>query len=336
MYLAKIRQGQEIRYVLRQSYFDPRGDCFVYRQIFDLGPRPDDYIEHTDQWSPSFDEKLEEAVARAEPGRMAAVQLEQLLWRFFTTAEQDSLNRHSRHRPGKLMPFTAEDEERFRREIHLFDRRRLYGLRFGAVDQSRIGRLPRKLCRPLFGQCRDEREFYFAEQEKVLRPAEYRTYVFAIFDLQRFFNQSFARFLPQALDQDLLADRLIEEICRLNGDAGFWGEVREQGSLHPHLQRYLVMFFDHGYPSRAFIDDFARDFINRHRQFRWPEWKPVDATEAAAIFGRTLEELRSMPNRDLARLFRQRAKELHPDAGGDHERFVQLNEVYERIKKRFG
>jgi len=234
------------------------------------------------------------------------------------------------------MPFTVEDEERLQREIHLFDRRRLYYLRYGAVDQTRIHPLHKKLCRPLFGQCRDEREFYFSEEEKVLHPAEYRTYVFAIFDLQRFFDQSFARSLPQALDQDLMADRLIEEICRLNGDAGFWGEDWAQASLHPHLQRYVVMFFDYGYPQRSFIDDFARDFINRHRQFRWPEWKPEETTEVTAIFGRTIEELRLLSNRDLARLFRQRAKELHPDAGGNHESFIRLNAVYERIKRRLG
>ena len=336
MYLAKIRQGQGLRYVLRQSYFDRRRGCFVHRQIYDLGPRPDDFIHHSDQWWPSFAEGLEEAVARAEPDRIAAVQLEELLWRFFTVAERQQLNRSRRRQPVKLMPFTVEDEERLQREIHLFDRRRLYYLRYGAVDQTRIHRLHKKLCRPLFGQCRDEREFYFSEEEKVLHPAEYRTYVFAIFDLQRFFDQSFARSLPQALDQDLMADRLIEEICRLNGDAGFWGEDWAQASLHPHLQRYVVMFFDYGYPQRSFIDDFARDFINRHRQFRWPEWKPEETTEVTAIFGRTIEELRLLSNRDLARLFRQRAKELHPDAGGNHESFIRLNAVYERIKRRLG
>ncbi|KGO33675.1 MAG: J domain-containing protein [Desulfoprunum sp.] len=336
MYLAKIRQGQEMRYLLRKSIFDRDLGRYLFRQVYDLGPRPGDFIHHGEYRLPFFDEGLEEAVARAVGNSNVAGLLEELLWEFLTSEEREQLARTRRRQPVKLMPFTPEDEERLRREIHLFDRRRLYYLRYGAVDQSRIHRLHKKLCRPLFGQCRDEREYYIAEQEKVLHPAEYRTYVFAIFDLQRFFGESFARYMPEALDQELMADRLVEEICRLNGDDGFWEEVEGQGSLRPHLQRYLVMFFDYGYPPRSFTYDFTRDFINRHRQFRWPEWKPDDATEVNAIFGRTLEELRSMSKRELARLFRKRAKETHPDAGGDHERFVRLNEVYERVKKRLG
>jgi len=336
MYLAKIRQGQEMRYLLRQSFFDRALGLYRFRQVYDLGPRPGDFIHHGEYRLPFFDEGLEEAVARAIGNSHVAGLLEELLWEFLTSEEREQLARTRRRQPAGQTPFTPEDEERLQREIHLFDRRRLYCLRYGTVDQSRIHRLHKKLCRHLFGQCRDEREYYFAEQEMVLRPAEYRTYVFAIFDLQRFFGESFARYMPEALDQGLMADCLVEEICRLNGDDGFWQEVEGQGSLRPHLQRYLVMFFDYGYPPRSFTDDFARDFINRHRQFRWPEWKPDDATEVKAIFGRTLEDLRSMSKRELARLFRKRAKEMHPDAGGDHERFVRLNEVYERVKKRLG
>lgn len=336
MYLAKIRQGQEMWYLLRQSFFDRGLGRYLFRQVYDLGPRPGDLIHHGEYRLPSFDEGLEEAVARAVGGGNAAGLLEKLLWEFLTGEERERLARTRQHHPAGLTPFTPEDGERLRREIHLFDRRRLYYLRYGAVDQTRIHRLHKKLCRHLFGQCRDEREYYFAEQEKVLMPAEYRTYVFAIFDLQRFFDESFARYLPEALDQGLMADRLVEEICRLNGDEGFWEEVEGQGNLRPHLQRYMVMFFDYGYPPRSFTDDFAREFINRHRLLRWPEWKPDDAAEVNAIFGRTFEELRLMSKRELTRLFRKRAKEMHPDAGGDHEHFVRLIEVYERVKKRLG
>ena len=36
----------------------------------------------------------------------------------------------------------------------------------------------------------------------------------------------------------------------------------------------------------------------------------------------------------LTRLFRRRAKKLHPDAGGDHETFVRLTAVYEEFKRQ--
>jgi DnaJ-class molecular chaperone len=53
--------------------------------------------------------------------------------------------------------------------------------------------------------------------------------------------------------------------------------------------------------------------------------------EMAAIFGKSRDVLKKMNRRDLWRLYRRRAQELHPDKGGDHERFVKLNEAYQRL-----
>jgi hypothetical protein len=336
MYLARIRQGREVRYFLRQSFFDQQQGCYFFRQIYDLGTRPGDFINHAVVGLPVFHEDLEEAVALAGAGGKAHGLLEELLREFLTRDEKEQYNRMHWRRPFRSQPFTQEDEERLQREIHLFDRRRLYFLRFGAVDQSRIHRLHKKLCRPLFGQCRDEREFYFAEQEKVLRPAEYRIYVFAIFDLQRFFGESYASYLPEALDQALMSDRLVEEICRLNRDDHFWAGMAQENWLHPHLRRYLVMFFDYDYGHRPFVQDFAREFMDRHRTFSWPEREGPSEADKSAVFGRTMAELRLLPKRELTRLFRKRAKELHPDSGGNHERFILLSATYEELKRRFG
>lgn len=335
MYLAKIRNGPEARYLLRQSFFDRERECYLFRQIFDLGANPGDFINRSDETMLLFREELVEAVAEAGSGRKSAGDLEDLLWEFFSRGEQEYLARFRYRQPPVIRPFTAEDEERLRREIHLFDKKRLYYLRYGAVDQSRIHRLHKKLCRPLFGQCRDEREFSFMEQEKVLSPAEYRTYIFAIFDLQRFFSESFAPYMPEALDQTLMADRLVEEICRLNRDQHFWQGMPGDGWLREHLQRYLVMFFDYAFPRRSYLEDFAREFRARHRTFRWPEKKSHSDEKTGEIFGRTMQELRSMPERELARLFRKRAKELHPDSGGDHERFILLSDAYADLQQRF-
>jgi hypothetical protein len=336
MYLARIHAGGLTRYCLRQSYFDEQQDCYLFRQIFDFGPEPGDFIDHADDQGPVFVPELVEAVARAGAGHRAINLLETLLQEFFTPEERRQLDRFRRSIPIRNLPFTAADEARLEREIHLIDRKRLYFLRYGAVDQSRLARMHKKLCRPLFGQCRDEREFSFREQEKVLSPAEYRTYVFAIFDLQRFFGESFARWLPEALDQAMMGERLVEEICRLNADGNFWAGMSANSSLHPHLQRYLVMFFDYGYPERSFAQDFARQFADRHRIFRWPENSLSASEKVLALFGKDMEELRRLSKRDLTRLYRQRAKDLHPDSGGDHQRFIELNAVYEGLKKRFG
>jgi len=334
MYLARIRKAGETRYLLRQSYFDVQRGVYRFREIFDLRPEPGDSIDRS-QWPlVTFRDDLEEAVAQAGSGGRTSDVLERLLWDFFTWEEQEELKRFSRRRPMVSPPFTAEDEERMRSEIHLFDRRRLYFLRYGAVDQSRLHVLHKKLCRPFFGQCRDEREFHFQALERAIGPSEYRTYVFAVFDLQRFFNESYCRFMPEALDQERMADRLVEEICRLNGDPGFWGEPLAEQVLRPHLQRYLVMYFDYGYPSRSFAAEFARRFAEGHRRFRWPENKEPPPEEVSAVFGRSMEELRRLSKRELAGVFRRRAKELHPDRGGDQHGFIVLKNLYESLKSR--
>ena len=335
MYLARIMTGSGVRYILRQSFFDEKQGCYLFRQVYDLGRRPADFIERSYGPLPVLSRQLEEAVVLAGAGNRASETLELLLRDFFTQEEQEHLDRFRRRRPPAILPFSPEEEERLTREVHLFDRKRLYYLRYGAVDQSRLHRLHKKLCRPLLGQCRDEREFSFMAQEKVLSPSEYRTYVFAIFNLQRFFVESFAPFMPEALDQILIADRLVEEICRLNEDISFWAGMPGNGSLHAHLRRFLVMFFDYEFAHRSFAADFARQFTENHRSFRWPE-KTRSDTEVSEIFGRTMADLQQMPQKELTRLFRQRAKELHPDGGGEHAQFILLAEAYARLQKRFG
>lgn len=334
MYLARIITGSEVRYILRQSFFDQKQGCYLFRQVYDLGRRPADFIDRSNGALPVLDSQLEEAVALAGAGKRASEVLELLLRDFFTREEQEYLDRLFRRRSSAIQPFSQEEEERLAREVHLFDRKRLYYLRYGAVDQSRIHRLHKKLCRPLLGQCRDEREYSFMAHEKVLSPSEYRTYVFAIFNLQRFFGESFAPFMPEALDQTQMADRLIEEICRLNEDNSFWAGIPINSSLHPHLRRYLVMFFDYEFAGRSFTADFARQFTENHRIFRWPKKTGGDA-DVSEVFGKTMADLQQMTQKELRRLFRQRAKELHPDGGGDHSRFILLAEAYARLQKRF-
>ncbi len=313
MYLAKIRSGQDIHHVLCQSFFDPQRECFRFRDIFDLGIAPARFIDRGQWPAIAYREDL------GRGGRFGRSPETSPAWAWKDRCGIFSPGRNRRNWDGSVgaglvasPPFSPEDEERLQREIHLFDRKRLYFLRYGAVDQTRLHLLHKKLCRPLFGQCRDEREFHFQALERVISPAEYRTYVFAIFDLQRFFSESYSRFMPEALDQERMADHLVEEICHLNDDQGFWGEPMAENALHPHLQRYLVMFFDYGYAPRSFSSDFARDFAERHRRFRWPEEKSPPPAEVDAAFGRSMEELRWMSKRDLACLFRKRAKELHP------------------------
>ena len=60
------------------------------------------------------------------------------------------------------------------------------------------------------------------ERAGILKPNELRTYVYVIFDLQRFFTEAIARRMPQGLDQGRLEEHFLAEICRLNRAQAFW------------------------------------------------------------------------------------------------------------------
>lgn len=334
MYLAPVTRAGLTRYEIRQSYLDEKDGSYRYRTVFDLGPDPAVYLEKLSDEICYFSAELEDGIGEMtdkDPTRL----LEELLWEFLPDEEQHRLSLFRNRGAVGLQPLSDKDKKAIERQVHLFDRRRLYYLRYGAVDQSKIFRLNPKLYRPLLRQSRDEREYYFMDLERVLKPNEMRTYAFAIFDLQRHFSESFSATMPEALNQLDIADHFTRDICNLNQDSTFWPGDEMSRSLHDHLIRYNIMFFDYDYGRRSLLDDFVREFMGRHRAFRWPEKKPrVSSDDAARIFDTSWQNLQKMNKKDLTRLFRQRAKELHPDQGGNHERFIELSGAYASLLAR--
>ena len=334
MYLAPISRFGKTRYEIRQSYLDERTMNYHHRTVFDLGRDPRRYLEVLSDEICYFSSELEDRVAEMTEEDPTSI-LEELLWDFLPQGEQHRLSIFRNRKAVKLTPLSPEDKEAIEKEVHLFDRRRLYYLRYGAVDQSRIFRLNPKLYRPLLGQSRDEREYYFSDLENVLQPNEMKTYVFAIFDLQRHFTESISATMPEALNQTDIADHFIDEICALNRDPLFCSANTTVSSLVPHLTRYVVMFFDYGYGRRSLFDDFLREFMGRHRAFKWPDKKPTISTDRAAkIFELSWNDLQKMDRKELTRRFRKRAKELHPDSGGDHDQFIELSAAYASLLAR--
>jgi hypothetical protein len=334
MYLATLTRGQTKHYEIRQSLPGDDHRYLEYQVVFDLGGDPGRYIERLSDDICYFSAELEERLQQ-ETSEDASLILEELLWNFLPAEEQTRLSIFRHRGKARVSALSERERSAIEKDIHLFDRRRLYYLRYGAVDQSRIFRLNPKLYRPLLNKCRDEREFYLLDLEKALQHNELRTYVFAIFDLQRHFTESFSATMPEALNQTDIADFFIEEICSLNDDVSFWRTGTGGTSLHDHLIRYMIMFFDHGYGRRSLFDDFVREFMGRHRAFSWPEKKPTVSTgQAEKIFQRKWQKLQKMSRRELTRLYRERAKELHPDSGGNHEQFIQLNGAYASLMAR--
>lgn len=334
MYLATLTRGQTKHYEIRQSLPGDDHRYLEYQVVFDLGGDPGRYIERLSDDICYFSAELEERLQQ-ETSEDASLILEELLWNFLPAEEQTRLSIFRHRGKARVSALSERERSAIEKDIHLFDRRRLYYLRYGGVDQSRIFRLNPKLYRPLLNKCRDEREFYLLDLEKALQHNELRTYVFAIFDLQRHFTESFSATMPEALNQIDIADFFIEEICSLNDDKSFWRTGTGGTSLHDHLIRYMIMFFDHGYGRRSLFDDFVREFMGRHRAFSWPEKKPAVSTgQAEKIFQRKWQKLQQMSRRELTRLYRERAKELHPDSGGNHEQFIELNGAYASLMAR--
>lgn len=59
----------------------------------------------------------------------------------------------------------------------------------------------------------------------------------------------------------------------------------------------------------------------------------IDPDRAGQSFGVSEAELRKMDRREFIRLYRKKAKEMHPDRGGEHSDFIELTRVYKYLLK---
>ncbi len=327
MYLASVSECGRAHFFIRESFL--REGIYRHRDLFDLGASPGRFIVYPGGNSFYVDEGVEDAI-RACGTQTSQEELENIFWPF--------LDPDIRH---KLEPFRRQ-ERRVKDErgpkstphpetVHLFDKRRIHFLKFGQMEQRSLEHLPASAIRILQAKSRDEIEQGFMRMENALRPREIKVYCYVIFNLQQHFTQRCAKEAPEFLDQDEVDRCFLEELCRLDADPALWPGLPAAGRLHDHLVRYVLMFFDHDYGSRSLVDEYLRDFMNRHRAYRPPESVLVSMEEAGRIFGKSREALKKMTRRELSRLYRRRAQELHPDKGGSHETFLHLTAAYHKL-----
>jgi hypothetical protein len=332
MYLAEYTIMGRKRYIIRDSLYNPDTNCWQSRDLFNLGRTPWDYIEYPGGNAFYIHESVSEQLA-AEGVEYDMCELEELLWRFIKKEIRQ-----------KIEPFYCRSSRRSQKrtnndpaaqQIQVFDRRRMYYLRCGDVDQRKIGLLPLRYFTPLLNKSRDEIEQYLMQLEKTLQPREYKSYVYAVFNLQRYFSASAARTIPQALDQDDLDRYFIMDLCRLQEDELFWAGFPKTDELHGYLVRYAVMFFDYDFDGGSAWEEYLQNFINSRRFYRAsPPPVKISATEIVEIFGVTEANLNAMKKSELTKLFRQKAHELHPDKGGEHDSFVRLAEAYKLLLQK--
>ncbi|MCP4023486.1 MAG: J domain-containing protein, partial [Desulfobacteraceae bacterium] len=55
---------------------------------------------------------------------------------------------------------------------------------------------------------------------------------------------------------------------------------------------------------------------------------------AREIFNLSKDDIKCMNKKTLTKLFRQLARQHHPDKGGDHDNFVELNNAFERLREK--
>jgi len=331
LYLARHIIKGKPQYSIRQSYRDDKN--YLSRELFDLGPNPTNYIVYPGGNAFYIDEavtdRLESLGALSEDD-----DLEDIFWPFLKPDIRRALEGFQRRGNRSKVTVTPGEKSEPASRHHIFDRRRIYFLKFGRMDQRGLARLPAKLFRILNQKSRDEIEQKFIEMETILKPLEYKTYAYEIFNLQRFFTEWFAKETPQMLDPDKVDQFFVDEICNLNDDEAFWDGLQVDDCLHDYLARYAVMYFDFDYAQKSFMEDYLRNFINSRRDYQ-PSFQSGNVTlsEASIIFGKPKNELKQMSRRDLTRLYRKRAQKFHPDKGGEHETFVNLTRAYHDLLK---
>lgn len=333
MYLARNDIKGVKHYSIRESY--RKGDHFLSRDLIDLGMDPAEHIIYPGGNAFYIDPVIEDRLA--ERGvTFEDHELEDIFWRFLDPRIQHVLE-YFKHREAlsrkrkKCGTRSAKTESK----VHIFDKRRLHYLKFGRMEQGYLWLVPEKLFNVLRLKSRDEIEQLFLDMELQLNPGEYKAYVYVIFDIHRFFSESFAKKRPRYLKQSDVDDHFIDEICRLNRDLNFWAGMPATSKLHEYLVRYALMYFDYDFAARSWVEDYINNFINSRRDYQSPfKTGSVTLDEAASIFGETKNALRTMSRRELIRIFRRKALELHPDQGGDPEKFVELTNAYDMLSRQ--
>ena len=338
MYLARKRINNTLHYFIRQSVAEGF-QGLQSQELVCLGTNPAEYIIYPGGHAFYIDEIIE---SQLEHAGVKATQddLEDIFWPFLKPDIKRALEPfRSRDKSKKKKRLTPDREEVLRAETHIFDKRRLHYLKFGQMNQGHVGRISGTLLRDLEGKSRDEIEQDFWQMEKqALRDHELKAYVYVIFDLQSFFSSPLAKQYPDQLDEHLMDNYFTEIVCRLNVSEDFWGGSPCRHGLNEYLVRYLIMYFDHEFAQKNIAGDLFKEFVNRHKRFAgYPAKVTVGMKEMSDIFDLSQETLNSIGKTELVRLYRRLAQKLHPDTGGEHDKFIRLTEAFQSMmrKRRF-
>ena len=326
MYLARIKINGRTHFFIRDTYQD--GPYLKSRDVFELGTDPSKYIIYPGGRGYYYDEVVEDTLSQfgLHPDQD---ELDHIFWEFLDPEIKRVIRGFQRY-SSKY----KTDSLKTYPQVHLFDKRRIHYLKFAQMDQRNLSKLPLKLFKVLHGKSRDEIEQYFLVQELILRSNELRTYVYTIFDLQRFFHEVVATQKPQALKQTKMDEFFINAVCQLNDDKEFWAGMAMSDRLRDYLVKYVIMYFDNEFPQYSLFQHYLHEFINRHRTYRPPKKVRLNMEEAGRLFETSWKKLKQMDLNSLNKLYRKMALKHHPDKGGSHETFVKLTKYYQGLLQK--
>ena len=331
IYLARSVLRRPVEYSLRLSYWAPEDQQFHTTELVDLGTNPSAALHYPNDSCFQLDPDLVFQIEK-RLGQDVESRLEELLWPFVDPVVQRKMEHFfSRGKSGGRIRGKVKLLSCNGQAVHSFDKRRMHFLRFGSTDQGEVLDMPPALEMQLLNRSRDELEQYFIEAEAKLRKTEIKSYLYAALNLRSHFSESYAGSMPQALPPEKIDDAFVDELCKLNQNKTFWQDRSNYSHLSDYLIRYLILFFDSHFPRRNREFEEFEEFMNNHRQFRWPEKKTLGDDDLAALFGESIETLRKANKQEITRMYRKKAKSLHPDTGGEQEEFIRLTVAYEEL-----
>jgi len=336
MYLAReYNSNGEAVFYLRETVEDENGQL-VSRELFKLGPDPEEFVEYIDERIFYISPQVEDALSDLNV-RYDYEELEEIFWPFIDPEIRETLDNFGGIRGRSAGKRRRRHREMPRREFdrtHTFDRRRLYYLKFVQINMGDAVERPLPIYEILTGKCRDEIENRITFMEFDIRPWEMRGYLYAIFNIAEGFAPKLTRFVPDVQDPDLIDRFFLEELCRLNSDTQWLGDEaceKTAGMLHPYLRKYLFMYFDTYFSNRGYWKPGGRP---SGTEGEWHPPAPSGQDDHLKAIRLSAEEFRKMSVDEFTSYFRKKAMELHPDKGGDHDTFVAFINAYQMLLMR--
>ncbi|PID71680.1 MAG: hypothetical protein CSA31_01205 [Desulfobulbus propionicus] len=331
MYLARKITPGGVHYTMRHTYLD--GEVYRFKNVFDLGTAPENYINYSGDVHFEIDETV--VLALTEHGvNFVDNELEELFFPFLDPYIRFKIEPfRNRHNYRSWKPMSGELRKRAIAHTHVFDRRRIHFLRFGHCSSNTLDKSP-PLYKILLEKSRDEIEQLIFLREQDLQARELFTYLFSIFDLGRFFREQYARSHPFVLAREKVDTFFLQEFCALDQDSSFWAGFERSERVPEYLKRYLFLYFDHADNSDLMYHNMGQRFRRARRRYRpYHAEKKMSVSEAARVFGLSQQELAQLSRKELTTLYRKKAHTMHPDKGGDSDTFIKFTDAYKELLK---